>query len=361
MEDRIIFQEEKDEFYITAKKRVNDYFMEIGEIGKKNIFLYFKAILFLSIHVILYLLLLKSENIWIAASCMILMGPMSILIGINIAHDGAHGAISKYKIVNKFFLSLLDFLGANSYMWKNRHVHSHHLYPNILNSDADLKQNPLIRIFPNDELKSYHRYQYLYAPFLYLLYTMNWLLFRDFHDFTAEKIGSFKIKQHPKNEFLKLLLFKSIYLSYILIVPVIYSNLSISAIILSYILMNFSASILITLALIPSHVAENSLFPLPDEKGMMPNSWSHHQVLTIIDFATKNRFLNFFFGGFNHHVAHHLFPKICHIHYPKITPIIKQTAQEFGLKYNYEDSFINAYISHFKLLKNNGKLILNQT
>ena len=69
---------------------------------------------------------------------------------------------------------------------------------------------------------------------------------------------------------------------------------------------------------------------------------------------SANWFLNFFFGGFNHHVAHHLFPSINHTHCTAITPIIKQTAQEFGLQYNHEDSFFNAYLSHFRLLKNNG-------
>ncbi|MBP9794248.1 MAG: fatty acid desaturase [Flavobacterium sp.] len=123
---------------------------------------------------------------------------------------------------------------------------------------------------------------------------------------------------------------------------------------LAFLGMNFTASLLITLALIPSHVAENSLFLLPDENGLMPNSWSHHQLLSVIDFATKNWFLNFLFGGFNHHVAHHLFPSINHAHCTAITPIIKQTSIDFGLPYNHEDSFVNAYVSHYRLLKNNG-------
>jgi linoleoyl-CoA desaturase len=86
----------------------------------------------------------------------------------------------------------------------------------------------------------------------------------------------------------------------------------------------------------------------------MPYSWSHHQVLTVIDFATKNPVLNLLFGGFNHHVTHHLFPSICHIHYPKLTPIIAQTCKEFGLDYRHESSFLNAYFAHYRLLKNNG-------
>jgi len=356
MDAQIKFPAESDAFYATVKERVQNYFIATGKSKYGDFRFYFKALLFLSVHLSLYILVFRSESKGLAFWALALMGPLSILIGINSAHDGAHGAVSKRKWVNKFFLRLLDLLGANSYMWKNRHVYSHHLFPNIMNCDADLKQNPMVRIFPDDEIKPHHRFQFLYAPLLYLLYTLNWLLFRDFKDFSLENIGSFRPGRHPKSEIVQLLFFKAIYLSYIICLPAMFSILTLPQVILAYILMNFLASLLITVALVPSHVAETSLFPLPDDKGMMPYSWSHHQVLTVIDFATTNRVLNFFFGGFNHHVTHHLFPHICHTHYPGITPIIRQTALEFGIPYKHEDSLVNAYVSHIYLLKKNGKL-----
>jgi linoleoyl-CoA desaturase len=282
------------------------------------------------------------------------MGPLAILIGINVAHDAAHASISRFPIVNRCFLFLFDLLGANSYMWKNRHVFSHHSFPNILNEDADLKQNPLVRIFPNDTLRKIHRYQYIYAPLMYLFYTINWLFFRDFQDFKAKKIGSLEQHRPRQIEWLKLVAFKVGYSMTMLVIPIFYSSLSTGHFILGFLCMNFAASCTITLALIPSHVAEHSRFPLPDESGRMPYSWSHHQVLTVIDFATENTVLNHLFGGFNHHVTHHLFPEINHVHYTKLTPIIAQTAAEFHLEYRHESRFINAYLAHFRLLKNNG-------
>jgi len=355
MSGHVKFPSEKDAFYDTLKDRVKQHFTTNGLSTTGDAYFFFKTFFFLAIYLALYATLILSSDFTLAFASMILIGPVAILIGVNLAHDGAHGSISEKKWINSTYLFLLDILGANSYMWKNRHVFSHHIFPNILNSDADLKQNPLVRIFPDDKLERYHRFQFLYAPFLYLLYTMNWLLFRDFQDFTQERIGSFVPQRHPKKEIVKLIFYKGIYLSYILLIPMLFSVLTWPDVLLAYVLMNFSASLLITLALIPSHVAEDSNFPLPDENGMMPHSWSHHQVHTATDFATSNKALNFLFGGFNHHVAHHLFPHICHTHYTKITPIIKQTTAEFGLPYQHEDSFLNAYISHYKLLKNNGR------
>ena len=105
----------------------------------------------------------------------------------------------------------------------------------------------------------------------------------------------------------------------------------------------------------PSHVSENSVFVEPDANGKMPYSWAHHQVKTTTDFATSNSLITWVLGGFNHHVAHHLFPNISHVHYSKMTPIIKQIIKRYGLKYNHESSALRAYLSHYGLLKNNGK------
>lgn len=352
---KVTFQKEQDDFYATLRSRVDDYFSSQNISKYANGYFYLKGILLTISYVLMYLSILTIDSTAVVIFSYILMGPLAIMIGINVAHDAAHDTISKKKWINNLFVHLFDFLGANSYIWKKRHVFSHHSYPNILNEDADLKQNKLVRIFPNDDLLPAHKYQFIYAPMLYLLYTINWLFFRDFKDFTESKIGSLRLTRHKSREILKLLFFKLFYVAYILVIPLLFSKANWSTIVLGILLMNFAASIFITLALIPSHVAEDSLFLLPDENGVMPNSWSHHQVLSVTDFATSSWFLNYFFGGFNHHITHHLFPNVNHIHYTAITPIVKETIQEFGLPYNYEDSFINAYLSHFKLLRNNGK------
>lgn len=355
MKKGIIYPKEADAFYQTLTQRVNDYFKTSGISKNANRYFFLKAFLMFATYIGLLLTIIFVKQTWLVLLAYTFIGPFAIMVGINVAHDAAHSTISKKKWVNSLFLHLFDLLGANSYIWKKRHVFSHHSFPNVLNEDADLKQNPMVRIFPNDELLPAHKYQFIYAPFLYLLYTINWLFFRDFTDFTESKIGSLELTKHDRKEIAKLAFFKLFYVSYIVVVPFVFSEVSWTINLIGFFVMNFAASIFITLALIPSHVAENSLFLLPDENGIMPHSWSHHQVLSVTDFATNNWFLNYFFGGFNHHITHHLFPNINHVHAVKITPIIKETVEEFGLPYNYESSFINAYLSHYKLLKNNGK------
>jgi linoleoyl-CoA desaturase len=61
-------------------------------------------------------------------------------------------------------------------------------------------------------------------------------------------------------------------------------------------------------------------------------------------------------GGLNFQVEHHLFPRICHVHYPHISNIVKETAEEFGIPYLENDTFGRALQSHIATLHRFGKL-----
>ncbi|MGY0037784.1 fatty acid desaturase family protein [Pedobacter sp. NJ-S-72] len=63
----------------------------------------------------------------------------------------------------------------------------------------------------------------------------------------------------------------------------------------------------------------------------------------------------FLCGGLNRQIEHHLFPKICHIHYPAIGKIVKETAEEFNLPYIESITFTAALQSHYRTLRKLGK------
>jgi hypothetical protein len=43
----------------------------------------------------------------------------------------------------------------------------------------------------------------------------------------------------------------------------------------------------------------------------------------------QNKIVNWYTGGLNHQIEHHIFPNISHIHYGNIAKIVKETAEEF--------------------------------
>ena len=56
-------------------------------------------------------------------------------------------------------------------------------------------------------------------------------------------------------------------------------------------------------------------------------------------------------GGLNYQTVHHLFPAVCHVHYPALAPIVVKTAAEFGIHYNVFPSVWVALAAHFKQLQ----------
>ena len=101
-------------------------------------------------------------------------------------------------------------------------------------------------------------------------------------------------------------------------------------------------------------MVEDAHMPLPDETGTMKNTWAIHQLFTTVNFSTKNRIMNWFSGGLNHQVEHHIFPHISHVHYTKISKIVRETAKEFNLPYHEYKTTRKALIAHFSHLREMG-------
>ena len=108
------------------------------------------------------------------------------------------------------------------------------------------------------------------------------------------------------------------------------------------------------MSFVSSHLGNVSLFVFHDENHKLPHSFYEHQLHTSIDFHPISSIASFFFGGFNAHVAHHMFPDICSVHYPELTKIIKRTTKEFNLPY-HEMPIHKLYYSHFQLLERMGR------
>ena len=120
-----------------------------------------------------------------------------------------------------------------------------------------------------------------------------------------------------------------------------------------FIVMHISGSIIAAIALVSAHVGEHAVFIKAEEDNTIPHSWQEHQLLTTTDFATNSHVLTCLLGGFNHHVAHHLFPNVSHGHYATITRMICEMDQKYGL--NYKSIRLGtALLTHFRLLKNNS-------
>jgi linoleoyl-CoA desaturase len=119
--------------------------------------------------------------------------------------------------------------------------------------------------------------------------------------------------------------------------------------------MHYVAGVILSIVFQLAHVIEAADMPLPEPSGTMKNTWAIHQLFTTVNFSTKNKIINWFTGGLNHQVEHHIFPNISHVHYTKISKIVRETALEFNLPYNEYKTTRKAIIAHFKHLKEMGQ------
>ena len=126
-------------------------------------------------------------------------------------------------------------------------------------------------------------------------------------------------------------------------------------VLLGFVVLHLVAGLILSVVFQLAHVVEDATFPLPDEKGNIETEWAIHQMQTTANFARNNWLITFYVGGLNYQVIHHLFPRICHIHYPKIEPIIEKTAKEFGVPYIYNKTFLSAFRSHVRVLNKLGR------
>jgi linoleoyl-CoA desaturase len=298
------------------------------------------------------LALLFGKRALIYYACYFAMGLLLVSIFLNIIHDAVHGTIFKNEKMNAAYVYLFDLMGANSFIWKLRHIRFHHNYPNVNGWDTDIEQSSLARIFPTGEFSRMHRYQHIYLPFLYPLYLANWLLIRDFKDFFNKKKTVRKLIDIPRIEYVKLFLFKGDFLFYLIILPKFLLGLSWSIVIIAFAIMLFTASITSLMVLLSPHANIESSFPMPNEDNKFEHSWMMHMLMTTNDITHDNWFTRFFMGCFNYHVVHHLFPDVNHAYYPEITSLLQQKAKKYDLPYR-QYSLLTSLRNHYRLLKNN--------
>ena len=282
-----------------------------------------------------------------------LMGIFVILIFANLIHEACHLTLFKKKWKNKVMMYFFDFIGANSFIWANRHIRMHHNYPNIIGWDTDIEQSGPIKLFPSESPSFIQKYQHYWAFFLYPFFFLNWLLLRDFKDFYSSDRYIKKVVKIPPKEHFKLWFFKLLYFSYIIVIPILVFKVDIVQALLGFLILMITGSILGMMILLPPHANAGNDFPLPDANSKLPTSWIRHQFNTSNDVNGQNFITKHLMNNFNYHLAHHLFPNISSLYADQLTEIIKDFAIEHHYPYK-SYSLLKALQLHYQLLKRNA-------
>jgi linoleoyl-CoA desaturase len=337
--------------------RVNAYFKNQNISMRGNRGLYLKAIVMLAIYIgsFVCILCLSLSAGW-ALLLALIMGFGEAGIGMSVMHDGAHGSFSDLSWVNKLAASSIVILGSNAVNWKIQHNFLHHRFTNIYGYDQDIQTKAVIRLSDHAPLKPYHKYQFVYTFFFYGLMTLSKLIgdFPQFQKFTKEGLTNQQPKE-TRNEWIKLMVIKTLYLTLFIGLPLWLTEYAWWQILVGFLVMHFTAGMIMSTIFQMAHVVEGAEQPLPDAQGVIHMEWTVHQLHTTSDFAPNNAFLNWYAGGLNYQIEHHLFQHISHIHFQQIAPIVRELTTKYGIPYNVKPSFASALKSHVQRLKDLGK------
>jgi linoleoyl-CoA desaturase len=355
----IKFSSASVDFFPTLNQRVNNYFKSNNISRYANNEMKFKTIFMYFLYWVPFVLMLMQvvSNPWAMFGLTLVMGIGLAGIGLAVMHDANHGAYSNKAWINNLIGYSLNMVGGNAFNWKVQHNVLHHTFTNIHDVDEDISPRGILRMTPHGDWKSIHRFQHVYAWFVYGLMTLVWVIVKDFVRLVRyHKDGLIKNqKTNTMKETIILLITKIFYFTYIFVLPMMLLDITFGQWVIGFLTMHYVAGFILAVIFQPAHVIDGTEYPLPSEQGMMENSWAIHQLHTTTNFANKNSILSWYVGGLNFQIEHHLFPNVCHVHYRKISKIVKETAFEFGLPYKTEPTFFGALAGHAKLLKQLGR------
>ncbi len=345
-----------NDFADLLKRRIEQYF-ESAKISKKaNFEMVAKTIFYLSGLVGLYALIVSGlVGVWGALVCAIFLGLFTAGVGFNVSHDAIHGAYSHRPWVNALLGQTFALMGASVFTWKTAHNVIHHSYTNIPEADGDLDAVRLLRFYKRKAPDSLQRYQHWYAFGLYSLTSLVWVFFKDYAHVGRRKHLIYEKPKPPIYEYFILGGSKAAYYFTFLVLPMLITPFTWWQVLIGFLAMHLACGFFLALTFQLGHLVEGPEFPHLPSTGVMPDTRIVHQLKTTANFATEGFVSNWLFGGLNFQIEHHLFPKICHVHYKRLAPIVRATAKEYGLPYHEYRTMLSATLSHLRYLKEAGR------
>jgi linoleoyl-CoA desaturase len=336
----------------VLRRRLDRFFADQNISPKANSAMWIKIVLGLAVLAGSWLAIyLFRPGSWKFVLLYLAGGLAQTFLLLNIAHDSNHNAISTRPVINKSLNYIFDVCGISSYMWRILHHRGHHSCVNLHGEDDALSGRGLFRFTPHEDRAPLHRFQHIYALFVYALFSLDYVFFRDFQCFFFPTHEYLKRTRHPLREYLILFAGKAFYLTYMLVLPVLVLGHSLLLVCGAFLLVHIIVGLSVTLVFQTTHTIDSTYFP--SDRGEFDNG-VYHILATTADYATESPIVGWLAGGLNHHVVHHLCPFVCHTHYAPLTRIVRETAEEFGIPYRQHPTMTRAIWHHLILLKQLG-------
>ena len=342
-------------FQKTLNERVNAYLRDNNIPARDVPAMYLKTVVVLAWWLGTYLLLMLGHFSPLVNVAVCLVWAMSIAsVGFNVMHDANHGAFSNNPRINKLMSLSAEMLGMSGFRWRIKHNVWHHTYTNIVGFDDDVETFGLMRLTPRAPWKPLFRAQVWYFPVIYSFIAFDFFL-RDFMMVLFGKSDANHV--YPKMDTVDKITFwagKLFFVVIMFVLPLLVFPWW--QVLIGFVMVMLTVGLVMGVVFQLAHINGDAAFPDPvGSPQHIENEWAVHQIETTADFAPRNRLLNFYIGGLNYQIEHHLLPHVCHLNYPRLAPIVRATCEEFGIRYIRYPTWREAFACHLRELRLLGR------
>lgn len=342
-------------FRKTLNERVNAYLHDNAIPARDVPAMYVKTAVAMAWWLGTYLLLLLGNFPPLVNVILCMVWAASIAsVGFNVMHDANHGGYSNHPRINKLMSLSAEMLGMSGFRWRIKHNVWHHTYTNIAGFDDDVETYGLMRLTPRVPWKPLYRLQAWYFPVVYSLIGFDFIL----RDFMMALFGKSDVNHvYPKmNAADKITFWAGKLFFFVLMFGLPLLVFPWWQVLIGFLIVMLTVGLVMGVVFQLAHIVGDAEFPEPvGDPQHIDNEWAVHQVQTTADFAPRNRLLNWYIGGLNHQIEHHLLPQICHLNYPRLAPIVRATCEEFGIRYNCYPTWRQAFVCHLRELQLLGR------
>ncbi len=336
------------------KARVDAHFKETGASPHGGPSLWLKTFLLALLTATPVVLFVLGSGVWWqAVICGVVAGLGIAGLGFCVQHDASHGAYSRRKSVNKMMTAVLDMIGGSSHVWRVKHNQMHHSYPNLANVDPDIDAGIFGRLAPGIRRRAIHRYQHIYLWALYSMLTLKWVWFDDYWNIAHGTLGSHRLPRPKGKQWALFFAGKLFTIAWTLVIPMLAHGVWMG--LLFHLSLHATAGFVLSMVFQLAHVVDGAEFPAVPTPPGEAYDFAELQLQTSVDFARKSPLITWYVGGLNFQAIHHLFPRICHIHYPALSPIVEEVCREHGVEYRTRPSLAAAIKAHYRFIYAMGR------
>ena len=277
------------------------------------------------------------------------LGLAGAWIGLTIQHCGNHGAMSPKVWVNNALGLTDDLIGGSSLMWRYHHQVSHHIHCNDNALDQDVHTAmPLLRFDARQPRKLFHKFQHLY---LFLAFPLMQVAFQvgDITGLITKDCEGAKLHGATAVELATVVAGKIAHFGLLLGPALAHGWAAVGAGCAAFVAVQ---GMVLACTFAVSHNVAEAKIPQDTGGEAWERDWGVQQLVTSADWG--GNIGNFFTGGLNLQVEHHLFPAICFVHYPAIAKIVKEEAAKFGVPYSSYRTLPGIFVEFMKFVKEMG-------